>query len=91
MSLAPGISGPKPVAFAQLRDDSGHLSICTQTQGPLVHHTIPLLFLFKHPRWEKVNHAGRALAFLSRAVSFYTFLSHSALQQGAYLCHPSLA
>lgn len=91
MSLAPGIGGSKPVTLAQLRDDPGHLSICAQTQGPLVHHTIPLLFLFTHPRWKKMNHAGRALAFLSRAVSFYTFLSHSTLQQGAYLHHLSLA
>ena len=46
MSLVTGIGGPKPVTLAQLRDDSGHLSVCAQTRGPLVHHTIPLLFLF---------------------------------------------
>lgn len=91
MSLVTGIGGPKPLMLAQLQDDSGHLSICAQTQGPLVHHTIPLLFLFTYPRWKKMNHAGRALAFPSRAVSFYTFLSHSTLQQGAYLRHLSLA
>lgn len=76
LPLALGTGGPK---LGEMYPARG----CVQAQRSLMsQHILSPLFLFKYPRWKKMNCISSALGFLNRAVSFCTFLSHSPLQQG---------
>lgn len=67
------------------------LSICAQAQGRSGPYNAIFVPIHK-PKVEKVSCMGQALAFLSRAGSFCTFLFCGPLRSArAYLCHLSLA